>query len=317
MAPQFTISCSRAVMATPAILLFAATCVAQFISSMHGDNVVNHYNNNSMIRGSAAHAIVVGSSSLATSDENYDDVEVNHHHGHKHHFPPDRKKKSHHDKNHDDSDNSFDFYVFSMTYQPEFCVHKDQQPEGCHHPKQIWDRLTIHGLWPNNNDGSYPQNCSNEKFDLSNLQPIREELEQKWPNIQAPSSNTARHVDFWEHEWGKHGTCSGLSQLDYFSHALKELIPTPSIVTDAEEQHAVVKKDDLLAAYGGAQLVVLVCEKGYLSEVRVCHQKEADGNVGERMECPETILRESSCGSDIGIASFQTKEGGEELAAVE
>ena len=113
MAPQFTISCSRAVMATPAILLFAATCVAQFISSMHGDNVVNHYNNNSMIRGSSAHATVVGSSSLATSDENYDDVEVNHHHGHKHHFPPDRKKKSHHDKNHDDSDNSFDFYVFS------------------------------------------------------------------------------------------------------------------------------------------------------------------------------------------------------------
>ena len=207
--------------------------------------------------------------------------------------------------------------ITKVTYQPEFCYEKGEKPVGCHHPKQIWDRLTIHGLWPNNNDGSYPQNCSNEKFDLSNLQPIREELEQKWPNIQAPSSNTARHVDFWEHEWGKHGTCSGLSQLDYFSHALKELIPTPSIVTDAEEQHAVVKKDDLLAAYGGAQLVVLVCEKGYLSEVRVCHQKEADGNVGERMECPETILRESSCGSDIGIASFQTKEGGEELAAVE
>eukprot|EP00986_Skeletonema_menzelii_P015570 scaffold12056_cov155-Skeletonema_menzelii.AAC.1 len=159
-------------------------------------------------------------------------------------------------------------------------------------------------LWPSNDDGSYPQNCSSEKFDLSNLQPIREELEQKWPNIQAPSSNTARHVDFWEHEWGKHGTCSGLSQLDYFSHALKELIPTPSIVTDAEEQHAVVKKDDLLAAYGGAQLVVLSCWRHYLREVRVCHQKEADGSVGERMECPETILRESSCGSEIKIASF-------------
>ena len=203
-----------------------------------------------------------------------------------------------------------------VTFQPEFCVHKHEKPEGCHHPRQIWNRLTIHGLWPNNNDGSYPQNCSNERFDLSNLQPIREELEQKWPNIQAPSPDSESHVSFWEHEWSKHGTCSGLSQLDYFSHALKELIPTPSIVTDAEEQHAHVKKDDLIKAYGGDQLVALVCEKGYLSEVRVCHQKEADGNVGERMECPETILKESSCGSDIGIASFQTDDG-EESAAVQ
>ena len=67
-----------------------------------------------MIRGGVVHAIMADSPSLAKSDENYDnDVEVTHHHGHKHHFPPDRKKKSHHDKNHDDSDNSFDFYVFS------------------------------------------------------------------------------------------------------------------------------------------------------------------------------------------------------------
>ena len=102
-------------MATPAVLLFAATCIAQFISSLQGNsNIVDHSNTNGMIRGGAAHAVVLESSSLAISDEHYDnDVEVTHHHGHKHHFPPDRKKKSHHDKNHDDSDNSFDFYVFS------------------------------------------------------------------------------------------------------------------------------------------------------------------------------------------------------------
>ncbi len=57
-------------------------------------------------------------------------------------------------------------------------------------------------------------------------------------------------------------------------------------------------------AYGGAERVVLICKEGYLSDVRVCHQKEIDGSVGERMECPETILRESSCGSEIGFASF-------------
>mmetsp|Transcript_26557 Transcript_26557/g.41211 ORF Transcript_26557/g.41211 Transcript_26557/m.41211 type:complete len:316 (-) Transcript_26557:197-1144(-) len=315
MAPQFfTISCTRAVMATPAILLFFATCVAQFISAVQGNNnVVNRNNNNGMIRG-ATHTVVVESSSLAASDEN-DNVAGGHKSHHKNHVPPDRKKSSHHDENHKNIDNSFDFYVFSMTFQPEFCSEKHEAPEGCHHPKQIWDRLTIHGLWPNNDDGTYPQNCSNEKFDLTSLQPIRDELEQQWPNIKA-LPNSASHGEFWEHEWSKHGTCTGLSQLEYFSKAVKMLMPTPSIVKDAETQHSVVKKDDLLAVYGGAQLAALVCKKNYLSEVRVCHQKETDGNVGKRMDCPQSILRESSCGSEIRIASFRMEEE-EESATVE
>jgi ribonuclease T2 len=202
-----------------------------------------------------------------------------------------------------------------VTYQPEFCFLKHEEPEGCHHPKHIWDRLTIHGLWPNNDDGSYPQNCSDEKFDLSNLQPIRDELEQQWPNIKALANSTS-HVEFWEHEWSKHGTCTGLSQLDYFSHALKKLIPTPSIMKDAEKQHSFVTKNDLLKFYDGAQRAALVCNKGYLSEVRVCHQKETDGDVGGRIDCPQSILREASCGETIQIASFGKGEE-EESTAVE
>ena len=202
-----------------------------------------------------------------------------------------------------------------MTYQPEFCESQHQSPQGCQHPKEIWDRLTIHGLWPNNNDGSYPQSCSDEKFDLSSLEQIRDELEEKWPNIKAlPSSSL--HGQFWEHEWSKHGTCTGLSQLEYFSHALTKLIPTPSMVKDAEEQHTFVNKDDLLSVYGGAEFAALVCKKSYLSEVRVCHQREKDGNVGERMECPPAILKEGSCGKEIKIASFRSEEE-EESVAVE
>jgi ribonuclease T2 len=198
-----------------------------------------------------------------------------------------------------------------VTYQPEFCHVHNEKPEGCQKPKGIWDRLTIHGLWPNNDDGSYPQHCSNEEFDLSSLAQIRDDLEQRWPNIKAlPESSS--HGEFWEHEWSKHGTCTGLSQLDYFSHALQKLIPTPSIVKDAEENHSLVSRDMLLEAYGGVKRVALVCDKEYLSEVRVCHQKEMNGNVGERMECPESILKESSCGIEIRIASFMTIMGREE-----
>lgn len=37
-----------------------------------------------------------------------------------------------------------------------------------------------------------------------------------WPSLEG--NNTA----FWSHEWGKHGTCSGLDQLTYFRSALQQ-----------------------------------------------------------------------------------------------
>jgi hypothetical protein len=101
-------------MATPAILLFTATCVAQFISVIQGNNnnVVNQ-NNRGMIRATRNNA-VVDSSSLASADENYDVGEVGHDHKrhHKNLVPPHRKKSSHHE-DHENGDNGFDFYVFS------------------------------------------------------------------------------------------------------------------------------------------------------------------------------------------------------------
>ena len=113
---------TRAVMATPAILLFVATCLAQFISFIQGDNnVVNqNQNNNGLIRG-ATHKIV-GDSSLAASDGDFDGAEVDRRRRshHKKRSSPDgdkkKRKKSHHDDDHERSDDSFDFYVFSSEF---------------------------------------------------------------------------------------------------------------------------------------------------------------------------------------------------------
>ena len=45
---------------------------------------------------------------------------------------------------------SFDFYVLSMSYQPEFCYqHRHESFPGCESPNEFWKgSLTIHGLWP-------------------------------------------------------------------------------------------------------------------------------------------------------------------------
>ena len=95
--------------------------------------------------------------------------------------------------------------------------------------------------------------------------------------------------------------CSGLTQLDYFQSALDRLLPTPETVK--QYYGSIVKREEL--EEDDFVDAVFVCKHGYLSEVRVCFDKADDGGVvGDRVSCPDTILREDSCGDEIKIASF-------------
>ena len=65
-----------------------------------------------------------------------------------------------------------------------------------------WTYFTLHGLWPERSDGTYPQTCTNTKFDPNAVAPILPELEKFWPSLNGPSPT------FWSHEFEKHGTCA-------------------------------------------------------------------------------------------------------------
>lgn len=220
----------------------------------------------------------------------------------------------------------FNFYVLSMSFQPEFCYshysHKkhDQYP-GCAHPLETWKHnLTIHGLWPQYVDGTWPSTCSNEKFDPAIMEEFGWDLlDERWPNVKASESNIEEYVTFWEHEWTKHGTCSGLSQHDYFNAALNHFVHTPPVVYDYyllnsnKEQKSVkdssmksFPKQLLLIGYGGPGQVVPVCLHGkYLSEIRMCFGKDEVTNLPmDRIACPDVFLEEDSCGEEIIVSVF-------------
>jgi len=71
------------------------------------------------------------------------------------------------------------------------------------------DSWTIHGLWPDNCDGTFESDCdpSRAYTDLSSLltdQGASDTLDFMntfWVDIRG------RNEQFWEHEWSKHGTC--------------------------------------------------------------------------------------------------------------
>jgi len=301
-------------MAAPAIVLFVVTCLALSVSSSQkqktedeGGSSSDHY----LVRGSSVdedrvdvddnNEIIVGDGS---EDENVISLERHHGHGHNSHYG--RSEPQNNDNaEHDES--SFDSYIYSMSYQPEFCRENNEKFDGCHNFMETWEgQLTIHGLWPNRSDGTWPSTCSKEALDTSLLQDLSDELEQNWPNVKSLTSGTPSHESFWAHEWAKHGTCSGLDQHDYFATALDLLLPTPSIVK--ENYGSVVKRKDLEEGYHGADMSVFVCKYGYLSEVRLCYEKMEDGAVGERVTCPSSNLKENSCGDEIKIASFGVKQ---------
>jgi ribonuclease T2 len=71
------------------------------------------------------------------------------------------------------------------------------------------DSWTVHGLWPDNCDGTYQQFCD-PKREYTNITEILQAngdtdllnyMQTYW------ASNTGTAESFWEHEWGKHGTC--------------------------------------------------------------------------------------------------------------
>lgn len=79
---------------------------------------------------------------------------------------------------------------------------------------------TIHGLWIDYYNRSYPQFCNNLPFNLNELKHLRNDLDVKWKSCYG---NKEASEEFWKHEWDKHGTCfyPKMNLTYYFSKTLE------------------------------------------------------------------------------------------------
>jgi ribonuclease T2 len=162
---------------------------------------------------------------------------------------------------------SFDFYVLALSWSPSYCKSKggSADPQQCGASKPYG--FIVHGLWPQNEHGA-PENCAGagtQRVDRAILQSLRDVM---------PSSSLARH------EWSKHGTCSGLSQQDYFNALLaaKSRIFIPNIFSQMNSGRSVSPTEverAFLGANSGMQAdgFAAACDGRYLTEVRICLTK--------------------------------------------
>ncbi len=154
----------------------------------------------------------------------------------------------------------FDFYLLNLSWSPEFCVTHGSSPE-CGHGLGF----VVHGLWPQDNDGTYPENCSNA------------------PGPANPQQYTdlIPTISLIEHEWQTHGTCSGLAADPYFATVRKArtAVKIPASIGAGGDATGVAP-NDLLGRFASANpsfpqgSLALSCGNNRLTAIEVCLSKD-------------------------------------------
>jgi len=106
----------------------------------------------------------------------------------------------------------FDYYVLVLSWSPDYCATSgEDDTQQCSIGKKLG--FVLHGLWPQYEKG-YPGYCSNEKMPA--------DVKARFPQLYPSPA-------LYDHEWEKHGTCSGLGPEGYLalSKALKDSVAIP------------------------------------------------------------------------------------------
>jgi ribonuclease T2 len=160
----------------------------------------------------------------------------------------------------------FDYYLLTLSWSPEHCAKAKNDKRQCGGGKQYG--FVVHGLWPQYNKG-YPDSCSTTpavpKAVVQEMLPIM------------PSEKLIQH------EWEKHGTCSGVKVGDYFGliKSTFQTIKIPDAFTNPSRQvntSAADIRKQFLASNPNLQMAV-ACKGKYLQEVRLCFDKEMHSTV--------------------------------------
>jgi ribonuclease T2 len=153
----------------------------------------------------------------------------------------------------------FDYYLLNLSWSPEFCSTHPTATECAQHLAFV-----LHGLWPQNTTGPFPQHCSNA------------------PGPRDPSAYRDLYPDagLLRHEWQTHGTCSGLEPDAFFTLARQALhsVAVPSELTSLNHQIS-MPPVEILSLFNKANpsfprdSFALSCGNNYLTAIEVCMNK--------------------------------------------
>ena len=153
----------------------------------------------------------------------------------------------------------FDFYLLNLSWSPEFCYSRPDAAECGRH-----STFVLHGLWPQNNDGTYPEHCGNGS------------------RVENPAqfSDIYPEPGLLEHEWQQHGACTALSPHDFFlaARTAYQSVKIPSQLANLSSQTS-MPPDQIASLFSQSNpglpqnAIAISCGHNYLTAVEVCLDK--------------------------------------------
>ena len=173
----------------------------------------------------------------------------------------------------------FDFYVLALSWSPSYCEAEGERanPQQCDRGRPY--AFIVHGLWPQFEKG-YPEFCAED------AERVERGIEDEMLALM-PSRGLIRH------QWKKHGTCSGLSQDDFFD-TVRNAYASVSVpdIGPADGTYKTMTPGEVAQAFIGANPgleddhFAVTCDKRRLREVRICMTTDL-----EYRSCPEVTRR--------------------------
>jgi len=192
----------------------------------------------------------------------------------------------HHHRAQTDADavsGQFDYYLLSLSWSPSYCLTHPEDRAQCGTKGY---GFVVHGLWPQYAAGGYPQNCATSS--------TLTDAARRVGNSLYPSPKLV------EHEWQRHGTCSGVDAISYFrtvDRAAAAVEVPPGLQTPPNEQS--MSAGQILAAFHAVNAhmpengMIVACSRGELAEVRVCLDRnlaQISCGRGVRTTCPAAAV---------------------------
>ena len=154
----------------------------------------------------------------------------------------------------------FDFYMLNLSWSPEFCSIQGTSPQCAAHPGFV-----VHGLWPQNFDGTYPVFCAER------------------PGPEHPEKNLDMTPDLklLDHEWAKHGTCTTLQPDQFFAlgHQAFHSLVIPKLFRELDHE-LLLKPDAILDLFAKdnpsfpSGSILVSCGHNELTAVEACFTRD-------------------------------------------
>jgi ribonuclease T2 len=175
---------------------------------------------------------------------------------------------------------TFDYYLLSLSWAPTYCEsHPNDNSSECKTGNHTG--FVLHGLWPSSNTAPMqPESCGNASpVAFSTVRHMREYF---------PSNGLIQH------EWQKHGTCSGLSAQEYFATVEKAYkgVKVPDKYANMGQQLQLtvhdIEKDFADGNNAPAGAFRVSCHAGELVALEACLDKDLKYQACPRTarECP-------------------------------